>query len=525
MRIHFEPVSKPWKTTSRCVALLLARARRRLAGKATGPLVSAEALGDAIDREVKEGLAYMFWGRLVALGTLALGAVLAVPLDRSGLYVAAIVAFGLLNALSFGLARSSRFATVATWSFVVIDAAILTYIFVTPSPFAVEGWTSQLNLRLPNFLYLGVFLVSMALTYSPALVVWSGAVTIVVWTIAYCWVATRPDSIAYGRDLLDGGLSDAEIIALVLDPRSVSLINLSYQTMFLVLVTIILAIAVWRSRRLVRKQVAAEAQRSALSRYFSPNIVRELSSGTSGFGEPSLQTAAILFADMVGFTRISEGLAPGDLVKLLKEYHARLATVAFAHGGTVDKYIGDEIMVHFGTPRPRKDDAARALACARDMLEQVRQWNEQRLASGEHAIEVGIGVHYGEVIVGNIGDERRLEYTVLGDTVNVASRLERLTRKIGTSLAVSEDLLIAAQAQSANLGPAIEELRPDQMHFVRGRRRPIAVWYLPRAHKHEGRGVASRRQHSVPSQSKQVDHILPVTGTTTFDISKRLPPP
>ena len=353
-------------------------------GKATGPLVSAEALGDAIDREVKEGLAYMFWGRLVALGTLALGAVLAVPLDRSGLYVAAIVAFGLLNALSFGLARSSRFATVATWSFVVIDAAILTYIFVTPSPFAVEGWTSQLNLRLPNFLYLGVFLVSMALSYSPALVVWSGAVTIVVWTIAYCWVATRPDSIAYGRDLLDGGLSDAEIIALVLDPRSVSLINLSYQTMFLVLVTIILAIAVWRSRRLVRKQVAAEAQRSALSRYFSPNIVRELSSGTSGFGEPSLQTAAILFADMVGFTRISEGLAPGDLVKLLKEYHARLATVAFAHGGTVDKYIGDEIMVHFGTPRPRMDDAARALACAREMLEQVRQWNEQRLASGEY---------------------------------------------------------------------------------------------------------------------------------------------
>ena len=262
-----------------------------------------------------------------------------------------------------------------------------------------------------------------------------------------------------------------------------------------------------------------------MSRYFSPNIVRELSSGTSGFGEPSLQTAAILFADMVGFTRISEGLAPGDLVKLLKEYHARLATVAFAHGGTVDKYIGDEIMVHFGTPRPRKDDAARALACARDMLEQVRQWNEQRLASGEHAIEVGIGVHYGEVIVGNIGDERRLEYTVLGDTVNVASRLERLTRTIGTSLAVSEDLLIAAQAQSSNLGPAIEELRPDQMHFVRGRRRPIAVWYLPRAHKHEGRGVASRRQHSVPSQSKQVDHILPVTGTTTFDISKRLPPP
>lgn len=479
MRTRFEPALELWRATLRSVALAFGRARRQLAGNKYGPSLSAEALGDAIDREEKEGLAYMFWGRLVALGTLAAGALLAVPLHRSGLYVVAIVAFGLLNALSFGLARSSRFATVATWLFVVIDAAVLTYIFVTPSPFAVEGWTSQLNLRLPNFLYLGVFLVSMALSYSPALVVWSGVVTIVVWNIAYCWVATRPNSIAYGSDLLNGGVSDADIIALVLDPRSVSLINLSYQTMFLILVTVILAISVWRSRRLVRRQVAAEAQRSALSRYFSPNIVRELSSGSIGFGEPSLQTAAILFADMVGFTKISEKLAPEDLVKLLKEYHARLATVAFAHGGTVDKYIGDEIMVHFGTPRPRQDDAARALACARDMLEQIRLWNEQRLAHGEYAIEVGIGVHYGEVIVGNIGDERRLEYTVLGDTVNVASRLERLTRKIGTSLAVSEDLLIAARVQNSNLASVIDELRPDQMRFVRGRRRPIAVWYLP----------------------------------------------
>jgi len=466
---------------------------------------SSNALGDAIDREVNEGLAYMFWGRLVALGTLAAGALLAVPLDRSGLYVVAIVAFALLNAVSFGLARNSRYATVATWLFVVVDAAVLTYIFVTPSPFAVEGWTSQLNLRLPNFLYLGVFLVSMALSYSPALVVWSGVVTIVLWNIAYCWIATRPNSIAYGSDLLNGGVSDADIIALVLDPRSVSLINLSYQTMFLVLVTVILAISVWRSRRLVRSQVAAEAQRSALSRYFSPNIVRELSSVSSGFGEPLLQIAAILFADIVGFTNISERLAPAELVKLLKEFHARLATVAFAHGGTVDKYIGDEIMVHFGTPRPRPDDAARALSCARDMLEQVRLWNEQRRARGEHIIEVGIGVHYGEVIAGNIGDERRLEYTVLGDTVNVASRLERLTRKIGASLAVSEDLLTAARAQSSNPASVVRGLQPDQVRLVRGRRRPIAVWYLPRTEQQKSRKGPSRRQHAVPSEMEQVD--------------------
>ena len=116
----------------------------------------------------------------------------------------------------------------------------------------VDGWTAQINLRLPNFLYLGVFLVAMALSYSPALVIWTGIASIAAWSAGFLWVATLPDSVvSSSRDALDSGLSAESVISSFLDPRRVSLPNWTNQIVFLVLVTLILALTVWRSRRLV----------------------------------------------------------------------------------------------------------------------------------------------------------------------------------------------------------------------------------------------------------------------------------
>jgi adenylate cyclase len=438
---------------------------------------AANGVGEGIAREELFGLAYMFWGRLAALGMLAVWVALTLPFERSGAYLLAIAAFALLGAPPYLLARRGLGGTVVTAAFLLLDAGILTYILIVPPPFFVEGWTPQLNLRLPNFLYLGVFLVGMALSYSPALVIWTGIATIAAWSAGFLWVAGLPDSIARtSRDSLDSGLSAASVIANLLDPRAVSLTAWYNQIVFLVLVTVILALTVWRSRRLVRRQAAAEAERAALSRYFSPNIVRELSTGGRALDRPAVQPAAVLFADMVGFTAISERLAPDALVGLLREFHGRLARLAFAHDGTVDKYIGDAIMVHFGTPRPQADDPVRALACAAAMIAEVGRWNAERAKAREAPIGIGIGVHYGEVLVGNIGDARRLEYTALGDTVNVASRLERLTRETGAALVVSDDLIGAVRGCGVDPSALVDGLRRDQARTVRGRRAPVAIW-------------------------------------------------
>jgi adenylate cyclase len=441
---------------------------------------ATDGVGEGIAREELAGLAYMFWARLIVIAILA-GWALTLPFERSGFYLLTLAAFALLGAPPYLLARRGIGGLPVIAAFLLLDAGLLSYILIVPTPYVVDGWTPQLSLRLWNFLWLGVFLVGMALTYSPALVIWTGIATVTAWSAGYLWVANLPDSLERtSSEALSRGLGPDAVISEYLDPRVVSLTTLQYQIVFLVLVTVILTLTVWRSRRLVRRQVATEAQRSALSRYFSPNIVRELSTSGGALDRPAMQPVAVLFADMVGFTAISERLAPDALLGLLREFHGRLARIVFAHDGTVDKYIGDAIMVHFGTPRPQRDDPVRALACAAEMIAEVGRWNAERERAGEAPIGIGIGLHYGEVLVGNIGDARRLEYTVLGDTVNVASRLERLTRETGTSLVVSDDLVRAVHGCGVEPSTLIKDLHRDQSRTVRGRREPVTIWCASR---------------------------------------------
>jgi adenylate cyclase len=437
---------------------------------------SGDSLSEAIRQEERAGLAYIFWARLIVLAILA-GWALTLPIERSGFYLLALAAFALLGTPPYLLARRGIGGIPLIAAFLLFDAALLSYLLIFPTPYAVDGWPPQLTLRLWNFLLLGVFLVGMALTYSPALVIWTGIATVTTWSAGYLWIASLPDTLARtSSEALASNLGPEAVIDEFLDPRVVSLTALQYQIVFLVLVTIILTLTVWRSRRLVARQVATEAQRGALSRYFSPNIVRELSTSGAELDRPTKQPVAVLFADMVGFTATSERLSPEALVELLRAFHGRLAGAVFAHDGTVDKYIGDAIMAHFGTPRPQHDDPVRALACAAAMIAEIGRWNALRAMTGDEPIGIGIGLHYGEVLVGNIGDARRLEYTVLGDTVNVANRLERLTRETGASLVVSDDLVRAVKSCGVEPSTLIDDLHPEQTRIVRGRREPIRIW-------------------------------------------------
>ena len=467
---------------------LIQKLRRMTRPRSPAGMGSYQDVGEGFAQEELKGLAYMFWGRLGALAVLALWAAM-LPFERSAGYLSAIAAFALLGALPYLLARRGYGGTPVLAAFLVLDAAILTYVLVVPPPFYVEGWTAQLNSRLPNFLYLGIFLVGMALSYSPWLVMSAGIAAIVAWSIGFLWIALLPDTLmTTSRQSLDSGMSSEAVIGRFLDPNSVSLTNFFNQIVFLGLVTLTLTATVWRSRHLVRRQVAAESERASLSRYFSPNIVRELSASTGALDRPIVQPAAILFADMVGFTRLTERMEPEALIDLLREFHGRLAGVAFANDGTIDKYIGDAIMVHFGTPRPRDDDAVRALTCAAAMIAEIERWNAERVRHGQEPIEIGIGLHYGEVVVGNIGHHaRRLEFTALGDAVNVASRLERLTRDVGIRLMVSDDVIRAVQSLGLDPATIIEGLRLDRTQTVRGRLRPISVWCLADAGR-QGRG-------------------------------------
>ena len=161
-------------------------------------------------------------------------------------------------------------------------------------------------------------------------------------------------------------------------------------------------------------------------------------------GRPASCSSRCCFVDIRGFTALGEAMLPEELSAFLTEFRNRLTKPIFSHEGTVDKFIGDAIMAVFGTPLERADDAQRAIACAIGIIDAAKAWSQERLRSGLPPVEIGIGLHYGAVFAGALGDEQLLEYTVIGDTVNVAERLERLSREVGSPLVVSASLLAAA---------------------------------------------------------------------------------
>jgi adenylate cyclase len=210
-------------------------------------------------------------------------------------------------------------------------------------------------------------------------------------------------------------------------------------------------------------------------------MIDELAKADRPLGAVRSQDAAVLFADMVGFTRLSEHLSPEQTMALLREFHGRMAEAVFAHGGTLDKYIGDEVMATFGTPAPSPRDAANALACAVAMQEAVARWNNARRASGGPEIRIGVGVHHGPVVLGDIGGEQRFEFAVIGDTVNVASRLERLTRELDLGIVASDALVGKIRREVGGAAEAeLGRFAPYPGHALRGRAERVDVWGAPR---------------------------------------------
>ena len=181
--------------------------------------------------------------------------------------------------------------------------------------------------------------------------------------------------------------------------------------------------------------------KSLFSRYVSPQYVTQLADHYNELklgGERVPLT--LLFSDIRGFTSMSERLPAEQVITILNEYLDRMAEVVFRHGGTLDKFIGDAVMAFWGAPIPAEDHARRALDTALDMMEELRTLNRKWAAQGvEQALDIGIGVNTGEAIVGNIGSlTHKLDYTAIGDTVNLASRLEGLNKNYGTNIIVSE---------------------------------------------------------------------------------------
>jgi len=207
--------------------------------------------------------------------------------------------------------------------------------------------------------------------------------------------------------------------------------------------------------------------RSTMSRYMSAEVVDELlKSGESQLGGKN-QLVSILFSDLRNFTTISERLGPRDTVSMLNEYFEQMVDVIMHNKGVLDKYIGDAIMASYGVPFGGSYDADHAVKTANGMFSALRKLNEQRVDKGDMLIDIGVGISTGEVIVGNIGSPKRLEYTVIGDAVNLASRLEGVTKQYGAKILISEYTKEALKEDYI--------LREIDFITVKGQTKPVAI--------------------------------------------------
>jgi adenylate cyclase len=224
----------------------------------------------------------------------------------------------------------------------------------------------------------------------------------------------------------------------------------------------------YQATSLVRRMLLDFEKIESVSRFLPPSVARKLRDQGEATLQPATREVTILFSDLRDFTTMSEKLPPTELMAFLTDYFARMQQVVYGHDGVVNKLMGDGMLAMWGAPDPDPDHAKKAVAAALDMRKVLAEMNVLRAQQGKAPIHSGVGLHSGNVAAGLLGGEAQHEYAVIGDTVNLASRIEGLTKSLGTDILASETTWarLGGSVPGRTLGP----------HSVKGREQQIVVY-------------------------------------------------
>jgi adenylate cyclase len=439
----------------------------------TGDLGAQGRLDAAFAREERRGLMVAAAARSAAVVFILGWLALANP-ERGLAYawVLGTAAFFLVTGLAqLWLYFRGRALQLAAYLFILVDSLALAAVLLLPNPYAEPALPQALPLRYASFMYFFLFLMQAAFSFRPRLLLWTGLCGVGAWTAGFLWIVTRPESITDPA----GGGNRAATLAVYFDPHYVSILKYQNEIIVFLLVSAGLALLVRRSRALVAERAAAERARGNLARYFSPKVVDTLAERDEPLGRVRRQAVGVLFADLVGFTTMAEEMTPEEVMALLRDFHGRMEEEVFRHGGCLEKFIGDALLATFGVPDTGRRDATDALACARGMLAALTVWNREREAAGLRPLKMGLGLHYGPVVAGDIGSRRSMAFATVGDTTNVTSRLQALTRELRVGIVASAALVAAVEREAADPG-LLQGLTMRGATVLRGRDTPIELW-------------------------------------------------
>jgi adenylate cyclase len=429
-------------------------------------------LDAAFAREERRGLMLAAAARSVAVAVIIGWLAVATP-ERGPAYawvLGTATFFFVSGALQFWLSWH-RLMPTAPYGFMLVDSLALAVVVLAPNPFAKVQLPTALPLRYAAFLYFFLLLMQAAFSFRPRLLLWTGLCGAGAWTAGFLWIVTQPGVItqpAIGSDV-------PSILSSYFDPNYASMLKWENEVIVFLLVSAGLALLVRRSRALVAERAAAERERGNLARYFSPKVVDVLAGRDEPLGRVRRQAVGVLFADLVGFTTMAEDMTPEEVMALLRAFHVRMEDEVFRHGGCLEKFIGDALLATFGVPDVGTRDTTDALACARGMLAALAMWNLEREAAGLSPLRMGVGLHYGPVVLGDIGSRRSMAFATVGDTINVASRLQSLTRDLNTAIVASGALVAEVAREAADIA-LLEGLTQRGPHALRGRDAAIDLW-------------------------------------------------
>lgn len=379
--------------------------------------------------------------------------------------------------LHFLAARNHDRHFIVTYALFAIDVAVLGFFLAFPNPFSTPTLTAAASLNAGPFFWFLFFLLNAAFSANWRLVIWTGSWVFIVRALQLLWVLSQPDTLTEAE--YDVSTSSGWLTAIA-DPNFVFLTEGIGNLVGIASFTVATAFLVWRGRRTLERQIIAERARAQISRYVSSSVLDQVMAEEQQFASARQAVVGVLFVDVVGFTRLVESLPPNQTILFLRELHTRLAEAVFAHHGAIDKFLGDGLMASFGATSPSESPhpaAANALAAGLDMVAAIDRWNREREAAGARPIRIGVGIDYGPATVGDVGDERRLEFTVVGDIVNVAARVEELTRSLATPILATGRTMTAARKteDGTKLAARFESLGAQR---IRGRRQPVTVFGL-----------------------------------------------
>ena len=374
--------------------------------------------GDELHRtmirvESRNEMRTVIW-RFFALAVFAISVVLEPDIESHGIHLILLAAYTGTSLTAVFLVATGAFRASFNWVYVFIDAVLVVYL-------AAE------HMFIPG------------ISVSDALATPSLAIAFVL--LAHASMRMRVGPVLFFAAIVSLGSIVTGAMSLFADPYRMGLAQeelqaASVRLLAFAAVAAIQIMLVVDIKRLVRSTLSKSSERANLARFFSPGTAELLASKGLGVGLERHE-AAVMFLDIRGFTSLAEEMPLEEVASLLSDFRHRVVAMVSEYGGTIDKFIGDGVMVVFGFPASSQQDTANAFDCSQQLVQQLGAWSDRRVGSGEAALSFGIGLHHGSVIGGVIAAGDHNECTVLGDAVNLASRLQAMCRSLDADIVMS----------------------------------------------------------------------------------------